>query len=67
MRRYRSLLTHYLIELKDRMFMKGDKSLSFVENINKNLNGKYSQKLCVHAIQPAKHTFITASKEQLQK
>ena len=49
------------------MFMKGDKSLSFVENINKNLSGKYSQKLCVHAIQPAKDTFITASKEQLQK
>ena len=67
MRRYHSLLTHYLIELKDRMFMKGDKSLSFVENINKNLSGKYSQKLCVHAIQLAKDTFITASKEQLQK
>ena len=67
MRRYHSLLTHYLIELKDRMFMKGDKSLSFVENMNKNLSGKYSQKLCVHAIQSAKEAFITASKEQLQK
>ena len=35
----------YLIELKDRKYVKGYGSLSFAESIGKNFSGKYSQKL----------------------
>ena len=42
-------MTHYLIEYKDWIFVKGYGFLSFTRNMSENLKGKYVQKLISHA------------------
>ena len=52
-------MTRYLVQPRDRIFVKGFGFLSFVRNIGKNISKnvthKYSQKLLDHAKQFAKH------------
>ena len=43
-------MTHYSIQPRDRIFVKGYGFLSFVRNMGRNLVNKYSQKLLDHAI-----------------
>ena len=42
-------MTHYSIQPRDRIFVKGYGFLSFVRNTGRNLVNKYSQKLLDHA------------------
>ena len=64
-------MTCYLVQLKDRVFVKGYGFLSFAKNIgkniskniSKNLSGKYNQKLLDHDKQYATNT----QKEQFKK
>ena len=42
-------MTHYSIQPRDRIFVKGYGFLSFVRNMGRNLVNKYSQKLLDHA------------------
>ena len=39
--------TRYLIELRDRIYVKGYRFLSFPKNIGKNLSNKCGQKLLI--------------------
>ena len=65
-------MTHYSVQPRYRIFVKGYGFLSFAKNIgrnigktiSKNLTSKYSQKL---AKQSATDTFKTASKRGIQK
>ena len=50
----------YLIEPRDRLYVKGYGFLSFTKTIRKNLNNKYVQKSKADAIK-------TASKKEIQK
>ena len=50
----------YLIEPRDRLYVKGYGFLSFTKTIRKNLNNKYVQKSTADAIK-------TASKKEIQK
>ena len=51
-------MTRYSVQPRDWIFVKGYGFLSFAKNIgkNKNLSGKYSQKLLDHAKRSAKDT-----------
>ena len=64
-------MTHYSIQPRDQIFVKGYGFLSFARNmgrnISKNLSCKYSQKLLDHAKQSATDGFKTASKRAIQK
>ena len=59
------------VQPKDRIFVKGYGFLSFAknigENISKDLNGKYSQKLLDHAKQSATDAHKTTSKRAIEK
>ena len=55
-------MTQYLIEPRDRIFVKGYKFLSFAKIIGKNLSGKYSQIFLDHAKQFVIDAVKTASK-----
>ena len=63
-------MKHYLIELRDRIFVKGYGFLAFTKNISKsigkNLSRIYSQKLLDHA-QSAVAALKTISKRVIQK
>ena len=60
----------YLVQPRDRIFVKGYGFFSFAKNIgenigtntSKNLNGKYNQKLLDHAKQSASYALKTTSK-----
>ena len=68
-------MTHYSIQLRDRIFVKGCGFLSFAKkmgktiekNISKSLSSKYSQKLIVDTKQSATDVLETASKRAIQK
>ena len=64
-------MTHYSVQSRDQIFVKGYGFLSFarntVKNMSKNLSSKYSQKLVNHAKQSATDAFKTASKRATQK
>ena len=65
----------YSVELRDRIFVKGYGFLPFAKNmgkntgkqINKNLSGKYSEKLLDHAEQSATDVRKITSKKVIQK
>ena len=57
----------YLIELKDRKYVKGYGSLSFAESIGKNFSGKYSQKLLDSAKKSTENAIKDTSKKVIQK
>ena len=52
---------------RDQIFVKGYGFLSFAENINKNLSGKYSQNLLDHAKESATDTVKTIIKRVIQE
>ena len=58
---------HYLIEQRDRVYVKGYWFLSFAKNIGKNLSNKYSQKPLGSAIKTTADVITTASKTAIQK
>ena len=64
-------MTHYLVQLRDQIFVKGYGFLSFArnigKNISKNLSSKYSQKLIDHTKQYATDALKTVSKRVIQK
>ena len=68
-------MTHYLVQPRDRIFVKDYGILSFAENIgqnigkniSRNLSNKNSQKLPDHAKQSATDALKTASKRVIQK
>ena len=68
-------MTHYSVQPRDRIFLKGYGFLFFVrnkgqnigENTSKNLSSKYSQKLIDHAKQSATNALETSSKKAIQK
>ena len=67
-------MTCYLVQPTDLIFVKGYGFMSFTkdmgrnigENINKSLNGKYSQKILDHAQQFVTDTLKMASKRTVQ-
>ena len=56
----------YLIEPRDRRYVKGYGFLSFAKNIGKNISSKYSQKLVDSAKKSLTDTIKTASKRAIQ-
>ena len=68
-------MTHYLVQLRDRTFVKNYGFLplaknmgnNFGKNINQNVSNKYSQKLLDHAKKYATVALKTASKRAIQK
>ena len=68
-------MTRYLVQPRDRIFVKGYRFLSFAKNmgrnvrknISKNLSSKYSQKLLDCAKKSATDALKTASKRAIQK
>ena len=72
MKRSSSLATlHYLVQPRDQIFVKGYGFLSFAKymgkNTSKNLSGKYSQKLLVHAKKSATDAITTSSTRVIKK
>ena len=57
----------YLVQARDRIFVKGYHFLSFSKNISKILSGKCRQKLLDHAKQSAKDALKSSSKRVIQK
>ena len=57
----------YLIEPRDRLYVKGYGFLSFTKTIRKNLNNKYVQKLLDSAKKSTADAIKTASKKEIQK
>ena len=57
----------YLIEPRDRRYVKGYGFLYFAKNIGKNISSKYSQKLVDSAKKSLTDTIKTASKRAIQK
>ena len=57
----------YLIEPKDRIYVKGYGSLSLAKNMNTNLSNKYSKKLLDSARKSTAYAIKTASKRAIQK
>ena len=57
----------YLIEPRDRRYVKDYRFLSFAKNISKRISSKYSQKLVDSAKKSAKDVIKTASKRAIQK
>ena len=68
-------MTHYSVQPRDWIFVKGYKFLSFAKNMSKNigknisrnLSGKYSQKLLDRLKESATDALKTASKRSIQK
>ena len=68
-------MTLYLVEARDRIFVKGYGFLPFTKKIGKNvdknisnyLSSKYSQKVIDHTKQSATYTLKIASKELFRK
>ena len=68
-------MTRCLVQVRDRIFVKGYGFLPFAKNINRNIGenisksliGKYSKTLIDHAKKSATDTFKTASKRAIQK
>ena len=68
-------MMHYLVQPRNRIFVKGCEFLSFVKNmgknigknLNRNFSGKYSQKRLDHAERNATDAFKTTSKRVIQK
>ena len=57
----------YLIEPRDRIYVKGYGFLSFAKNIGKSLSNKYGQKLLDSAKKFTTDAIKTASKREIQK
>ena len=57
----------YLIEPKDRIYVKGYGFLPFAKNVGKNLSNKYSQKLLDSAKKLTTDAIKTSSKRAIQK
>ena len=57
----------YLIEPRDRIYVKGYGFLCFAKNIGKNLNNKYGQKIIYTAKKSTTDATKTASKRAIQK
>ena len=57
----------YLVELKQRKYVKGYGFLSFAKNIGKNMSNKYSQKLFYSAKKSTTDAIKTASKRAIQQ
>ena len=68
-------MTRYLLQLRDRILVKGYGFLSFAKDmgknigkyISKNVSGKYGQKLCDHAQKSVPDALKTSSKRDIQK
>ena len=64
-------MTHYSIQPRYQILVKGSRFLSFArdigKSISKNLSSIYSQKRLDHAKQSASDAFKTASKRPMQK
>ena len=68
-------MTHYSVQPRCRVFVKGCGFLSFAknmckkigENISEHLSGKYSQKLLDHVKQSATNTLKTTSNKVIQR
>ena len=68
-------MTHYSVQPRDQIFVKGYGFLSFAKNmgkhigknISKNLSSKYSQKILDHAKHSATDALKTVSKRAIQK
>ena len=57
----------YLIELRDRIYVKGYGFLSFAKNMGKSLSNEYGQKLLDSAKKSTTDAIKTASKRAIQK
>ena len=57
----------YSIELRDRIYVKEYRFLSFAKNMGKSLSNKYSQKLFDIAKKSTTYAIKTASKRAIQK
>ena len=57
----------YLIELRDRIYVKGYGFLSFAKNMGKRLSNKYGQKLFDSAKKSPTDAIKTASKRAIQE
>ena len=57
----------YLIEPRDRIYVKGYGFLSFAENMGKSLSNKYGQKILDSAKKSTTDAIKTASKRTIQK
>ena len=66
MRFYR-IKIRYLIDPKNRIYVKGYGFWSFAKNMGKNLSDKYGQKLLDSAKKSATDAIKTASKRAIQK
>ena len=64
-------MTHYWLQPRDRIFVKGYLHFCLAKNISKNisksLSGNYNQKLIDHAKQSTTDAFKTASKRSNSK
>ena len=57
----------YSIELRDRIYIKGYRFLSFAENMGKSLNNKYGQKRLDSTKKSTTNAIKTASKRAIEK
>ena len=60
-------MTHYLVQPRDRVFVKGYRFLLFAKNVGTKLSGKYCQKFSDHAKQSATDELINTLKRVIQK
>ena len=64
-------MTRYSVQTRDQICLKGYGFFSFAktvgQNVGKNLNSKYKQKLLDHAKQSTADVLKTASKNQFKK
>ena len=65
--RFHRIKIRYLIEPRDRTYVKRYGYLSFAKNIGKNLSNNYGQKLLDSAEKSTTDAIKTASKKAIQK
>ena len=65
--RFHRIKLRYLIEPRDRTYVKRYGFLSFAKNIGKNLSNNYGQKLLDSAEKSTTDAIKTASKKAIQK
>ena len=65
--RFHRIKIRYVIEPRDRTYVKRYGFLSFAKNIGKNLSNNYGQKLLDSAEKSATDAIKTASKKTIQK
>ena len=65
--RFHRIKIRYLIEPRDRTYLKRYGFLSFAKNIGKNLSNNYGQKLLDSTEKPTTDAIKTASKKSIQK